>query len=107
MPKNPLLSTDNYVKPWNPSVLEKSLTTQAVGRAAEYAQEFRIEAERKEDSIKKIQMDSIKKSSTVNLKKTDTDTFNLRNHSNSFYAIIVLLIFSLFIITKFIVKRCR
>jgi hypothetical protein len=106
MPKNPLLKTDNYVKPWNPSVLEKSLISQAVGQAAEYTEQFRIEVEQREDSIKKIQMDSIKKSSTLNLKKIDIDTFNLSNHSNSFYAIIVFLIFSLFIITKFIVKRC-
>ena len=105
MPKNPLISSSRF-KPWSPSDLKESLTTQAVGRAAENARIFRIEAERREDSIKKIQMDSIKKSSTVNLKKIDTDTFNIRNHSNSFYAIIVLLIFSLFIITKFIVKRC-
>lgn len=105
MPKNPLISSLPF-KPWSQSDLKESLTTQAVGRAAENARIFRIEAERREDSIKKIQMDSIKKSSTVNLKKIDTDTFNLLNHSNSFYAIIVFLIFSLFIITKFIVKRC-
>lgn len=104
MSLDPRLKTDNYVKPWNPSVLEKSLTTQAVGRTAENARKFRIEVERREDSITKIKMDSIKKSNTT--KATNSDIFNFNNHSNSFYAIIVFLIFSLFIITKFIVKRC-
>lgn len=43
MPKNPLISSLPF-KPWSQSDLKESLTTQAVGQAAEYATQFRQKA---------------------------------------------------------------
>jgi len=44
MPKNPLISSLPF-KPWSPSDLKESLTSQSVGRAAEYATQFRQKAD--------------------------------------------------------------